>query len=50
MPYADLDDESKINLAIQFVALGQPMPTALELWLREVGLYDLIVHPGGTDE
>lgn len=50
MPYDDLDDESKLNLAIQFVAQDQPIPPALELWLIEVDMYDLIVNPGGTDE
>lgn len=50
MSYTDLSDEDKINLAIRFVAQSQPMPPSLEEWLREKGLYDLIVNPGTTDE
>lgn len=46
MDYTDLSDESKISLAIEFVAIGQPLPDALASWLRDNGLYDLITKPG----
>ena len=48
MAYADLSDEDKLEQAIQFVAVGQPLPPYLEDWLREQHLYELIVNPGGT--
>lgn len=50
MTYRDLSDEDKIELAIQFVAIEQPLPEELKQFLWDTGLYDLIVTPGGTDE
>lgn len=47
MTYRDLSDEDKIELAIQFVAVDQPLPEELVKFLRETALYDLIVNPGG---
>ena len=47
MAYNDLSDEDKLEQAIQFVALGQPLPPVLEAFLKENNLYDLIVNPGG---
>jgi hypothetical protein len=44
--YTDLTDEAKIELAIEFVATDQPLPIPLKDWLRENGLYDLIVISG----
>lgn len=53
MSYQDLSDEDKIETAIKFVAVDQPLPSELVRFLKEVGLYDLIVGPGkehyGTD-
>lgn len=51
MTYTELSDEDKIYEAMKFVALGQPLPTVLETFLREAGLYDLILYPtqGATD-
>ena len=46
MAYTDLSDEERITQAIGFVAIDHPIPTALAGWLKEVGLYDLIVSPG----
>lgn len=46
MDYQDLSDEAKISLAIEFVAIGQPIPEILADWLKENGLYDLITKPG----
>lgn len=48
MTYRNLSDEDKIELAIQFVAVDQPLPEELVKFLRETALYDLIVNPGGT--
>lgn len=50
MSHADLSDEDKLMEAIKFVALGQPMPKALETFLRENKLYDLITSPGRYSE
>lgn len=49
MTYRDLSDEDKIELAIEFVAVEQPLPQELVKFLREQGLYDLIVTPGDID-
>lgn len=46
MAYEDLSDEDKIEQAIKFVAVDQPLPETLVRFLKEVGLYDLIVGPG----
>ena len=46
MAYNDLSDEDKIEQAIKFVAIDQPLPASLTAFLKEVGLYDLIVSPG----
>ena len=46
MAYDDLSDEDKIEQAIKFVAYDQPLPATLVAFLKEVGLYDLIVSPG----
>ena len=45
--YDDLSDEDKLEEAIKFVALGQPLPEVLAEFLRRTGLYDLIVDPAG---
>lgn len=50
MSYKDLSDEDKLAQAITFVAIDQPLPKPLEDFLREQGLYDVIVRPGGTDD
>ena len=44
MSYNDLSDEDKLNQAIQFVAVEQPLPPVLEQFLREQMLYELIVN------
>lgn len=44
MAYADLSDEDKLEQAIRFVAVGQPLPAVLEQFLRENNLYELIVN------
>lgn len=49
MAYQDMSDEDKIEQAIKFVALGQPLPTVLETFLKEAGLYDLILYPPTGD-
>ena len=46
MAYEDLSDEDKIEQAIKFVAIDQPLPETLTAFLKGVGLYDLIVSPG----
>lgn len=46
MAYDELSDEDKIEQAIKFVAVDQPLPEPLVRFLKEVGLYDLIVSPG----
>ncbi len=46
MAYEDLSEEDKIEQAIKFVAIDQPLPVHLVAFLKEVGLYDLIVSPG----
>lgn len=43
MSYRDLSDEDKLEEAIRFVATGQPLPDTLTEFLREAGLYDVIV-------
>ncbi|MCY1708367.1 hypothetical protein [Pannonibacter sp. SL95] len=43
--YTDLSDEGRIELAIRFVANNQPLPKELVEFLREAGIYDLIVKP-----
>lgn len=45
MRYADLSDEDKIRLAIDFVAQNQPLPETLTSFLVEAGLYDAIANP-----
>lgn len=50
MSYLDLSDEDKLEQAINFVAIGQPLPDALETFLKDSGLYDTIVNPGNTNE
>ena len=46
MAYIDMSDEDKIEQAIKFVAIDQPIPPVLVEFLQSVGLYDLIVSPG----
>lgn len=46
MSHKDLSDEDKIIEAINFVALGQPLPEPIERFLKEAGLYESIVNPG----
>jgi hypothetical protein len=43
LSYDLLSDEDKLEEAIQFVAVGQPLPDTLEAFLRDAGLYDAIV-------
>ncbi len=50
MAYTDLSDEDKIEQSINFVAMGQPIPYELSEWLREVGLYDMIVLPASNED
>lgn len=45
MGYDDLTDEDKLEEAIKFVATGQPLPAKLIEFLKEAGLYDLVVNP-----
>lgn len=47
--YTDLSDEDKLELAIKFVAQGQPMPEPIEQFLRDNQLYELIISPGEYD-
>lgn len=49
MSYKDLSDDDKIMTAIEFVAIGKPLPTELAEWLKDNGLYDLILKPGFGD-
>lgn len=44
--YTGLSDEDKLMQAIEFVAVNQPIPPELEVWLRDNGLYELITAPG----
>lgn len=44
--YNQLADEAKIEQAIRFVAIGQPMPKEIEKFLKANGLYEWIVKPG----
>lgn len=46
MSHADLADEAKLEQAIRFVAVGQPLPKVLEDFLKAANLYELIVNPG----
>jgi hypothetical protein len=45
LSYQDLSDEDKLEEAIRFVAMGQPLPDTLDRFLREAGLYEAIMHP-----
>jgi hypothetical protein len=45
MSYADLSDEAKLEQAIEFIAMGQPLPEELERFLVAENLYELIVAP-----
>ena len=47
MTYRDLSDEDKIELAIQFVAIEQPLPEELVKFLQDNKMFDMIVNPGG---
>lgn len=49
MSYTDLSDEAKLEQAIKFVAIGQPMPRELAKFLMENKLYDLITDPEGKN-
>lgn len=48
--YDTLSDEGKLLAAINFVAVGQPLPESLERFLIEQGLFDAIVNPKIIDE
>ncbi len=50
MAYTDMSDEDKIEQAINFVAIDQPIPPALVEFLQSVGLYELIVSPGKVED
>jgi len=50
MAYADLSDEDKVKLAINFVANDQPLPRTLTEFLRGADLYELIVNPNIFEE
>ena len=43
MTYKELSDEDKIMQAMQFIAVGQPIPWALEEFLREADLWEVLV-------
>lgn len=45
MGYDDLSAEEKLQLAINFVATGQPLPSALVKFLKSEGLYEAITQP-----
>jgi len=49
MSFMELSDEDKIEQAIGFVAIDQPLPPALEQWLKDEGLYEAITSPGRAD-
>ena len=42
-----LDDEGKINHAIECVARGTPVPEALRRFLIDLDLYEDIINPAG---
>lgn len=44
MSYSDLSDEDKLEEAIKFVAVGQPLPETLDTFLREAGLHAAITE------
>lgn len=44
MAYNEMGDDLKIEQSIKFIALGQPLPIVLETFLKEAGLYDLLVN------
>jgi hypothetical protein len=46
MSHKDLSDIGKIEQAIKFVALNQPLPIALVEWLTAENLLDKIANPG----
>lgn len=46
--YAGLSDEDKLELAIRFIAVEQPLPLPLVDFLKEHRLYELVVQPGGN--
>lgn len=48
MSYQDLPDEDKLEEAIRFVAVGQPLPEVLVAFLQEAGLYEAITSPSET--
>lgn len=50
MAYAELSDEDKLRQAINFVAVGQPLPETLIEFLREADLYELIVNPATFED
>jgi hypothetical protein len=50
MAYTDLSDEDKLRKAIDFVAVGQPLPLTLIEFLRSADLYELIVNPGTVED
>lgn len=45
MGYNELSDEDKLAQAIRFVAVGQPLPKALEEFLVREGLLEAITKP-----
>lgn len=45
MSYRDLSDEDKLEQAINFVAVGHPLPTELVEFLREQNLYETVTTP-----
>ncbi len=45
MAYEHLSDEDKVSEAIRFVARGTSLPRQLEDFLRQEGIYELIVNP-----
>lgn len=45
MAYDTLSDEDKVRTAINFVAVGHPLPKDLREFLEAQGLYDAIVYP-----
>ncbi len=48
MSYKALSDEDKLEEAIRFIAVGQPLPEPLREFLQEAGLLDVVANPSGT--
>lgn len=42
--YLNLDDVSKVEEAIKFIAIGQPLPKDIETFLKREHLYDILLR------